>query len=86
MKEMTIKSQTPFACTCGAVPYDPEKRPNGKVGLTKYRKSKCARDGGWSVVCASCGRVGERDYTQIGAIDKWNLRRFKYGPLKEENE
>ena len=72
-----------FRCACGALPYDPKKRPNGKVGLTKYRKSKYASDGGWSVVCARCGRVGERDHTQIGAADKWSLRRYKYGPLKE---
>lgn len=74
-----------FTYTCGAVPYDAEKRPRGAVGLTRYRKSKYASDGGWSVVCARCGRVGERDHTQIGAKAKWNARRFRYGPLKEEN-
>lgn len=73
-----------FACTCGAAPYDPEKRPGGKVGLTKYRKSRYASDGGWSVVCARCGRVGERSSTQIEAKAKWNARRYKYGPLKED--
>ena len=48
-----------FTCTCGAMPYDAEKRPKGKVGLTCYRKSsRYASDGGWSVVCTRCGRVG----------------------------
>lgn len=39
-----------FTCTCGAMPYDAEKRPKGKVGLARYRKSsRYASDGGWSV-------------------------------------
>ncbi len=76
-----------FACTCGAVPYDAEKRPNGKVGLTRYRKSsRYAKDGVRSVVCARCGRVGERGSTQIDAKARWNAKRYKYGPLKEGKE
>lgn len=66
-------------CTCGALPYG--------VGLTKYRKSsRYAADGGWSVVCTRCGRVGERGSTQIDAKARWNAHRFRYGPLKEENK
>ncbi len=76
-----------FACVCGAMPCDPEKRPHGRVGLTRYRKSsKYASDGGWSVVCTKCGRVGERGSTQIDAKARWNARRYKYGPLKEGEE
>lgn len=76
-----------FACTCGAAPYDAEKRPHGKVGLARYRKSsKYAWDGGWSVVCTRCGRVGERGSTQIEAKSKWNARLYRYGPLKEGEE
>lgn len=74
-------------CTCGAMPYDAEKRPKGKVGLTRYHKSsRYAKDGGWSVVCARCGRVGERGSTQIDAEARWNAKRYKYGPLKEGEE
>lgn len=74
-------------CTCGAMPYDAEKRPKGKVGLTRYRKSsRYASDGGWSVVCTRCGRVGERSSTQIDAKARWNAKRYKYGPLKEGEE
>ena len=48
-------------CTCGALPYGVGVRTDGTVGLTKYRKSsRYAADGGWSVVCTRCGRVGER--------------------------
>lgn len=73
-----------LTCTCGAMPYDAEKRPHGRVGLARYRKSsKYAWDGGWSVVCARCGRVGERGSTQTEAKCKWNARLYKYGPLKE---
>lgn len=73
-----------LTCTCGAMPYDAEKRPHGRVGLTRYRKSsRYAKDGGWSVVCTRCGRVGERGSTQIEAKSKWNARLCKYGPLKE---
>mgnify|MGYP007107728223 CR=1 FL=1 len=78
-----------FTCTCGAMPYDAEKRPKGKVGLARYRKSsRYAKDGGWSVVCTRCGRVGERGSTQIDAKARWNAKRYKYGPLKggEKNE
>lgn len=76
-----------FACTCGAMPYDAEKRPKGKVGLTRYRKSsRYTSDGGWSVVCTRCGRVGERGSTQIDAKTRWNAHRFRYGPLKEEDK
>lgn len=57
-----------FTCTCGAMPYDAEKRPKGKVGLTR------------------CGRVGERGSTQIDAKARWNAKRYKYGPLKEEDK
>ena len=46
-------------CTCGALPYGVGVRTDGTVGLTKYRKSsRYAADGGWSVVCTRCGRVG----------------------------
>lgn len=73
-----------LTCTCGAMPYDAEKRPHGRVGLTRYRKSsRYAKDGGWSVVCTRCGRVGERGSTQIEAKSKWNARLYKYGSLKE---
>ena len=73
-----------LTCTCGAMPYDAEKRPHGRVGLTRYRKSsRYAKDGGWSVVCTRCGRVGERGSTQIEAKSKLNARLYKYGPLKE---
>ena len=73
-----------LTCTCGAMPYDAEKRPHGRVGLPRYRKSsRYAKDGGWSVVCTRCGRVGERGSTQIEAKSKWNARLYKYGPLKE---
>lgn len=83
-----------FTCTCGAMPYDAEKRPKGKVGLARYRKSsRYAKDGGWSVVCTRCGRVctrcgrvGERGSTQIDAKARWNAKRYKYGPLKEEDK
>lgn len=48
-------------CTCGALPHGVGVRTDGTVGLTKYRKSsRYASDGGWSVVCTCCGRVGER--------------------------
>lgn len=48
-------------CTCGALPHGVGVRTDGTVGLTKYRKSsRYAADGGWSVVCTRCGRVGER--------------------------
>lgn len=73
-----------FRCACGAMPYNPEHHPKGQVWLVRFRKSKHANDGGWSVVCTRCGRVGERDRTQIGAADKWQLQRYKYGPLKED--
>ena len=77
-----------FTCTCGAMPYDAEKRP------TSHRRwrtccscgSRYASDGGWSVVCTRCGRVGERGSTQIDAKARWNAHRFRYGPLKEENK
>ena len=43
-----------FTCTCGAMPYDAEKRPKGKVGLIRYRKSsRYAKDGGWSAPAAA---------------------------------
>lgn len=88
MKKTTNKASSELlACTCGAVPYDAEKRPKGKVGLARYHKSsKYAWDGGWSVVCSCCGRVGERGSTQIEAKSKWNARLYKYGPLKEVEE
>lgn len=88
MKETTTKAPSAlFTCTCGAMPYDAEKRPKGKVGLARYRKSsRYASDGGWSVVCTRCGRVGERGSTQIDAKARWNAHRFRYGPLKEEDK
>lgn len=88
MKETTTKAPSAlFTCTCGAVPYDAEKRSKGKVGLTRYRKSsRYASDGGRSVVCTRCGRVGERGSTQIDAKARWNAKRYKYGPLKEEDK
>ena len=37
MKETTAKAPSAlFTCTCGAIPYDAEKRPKGKVGLARY--------------------------------------------------
>ena len=76
-----------FTCTCGAMPYDAEKRPQGKVWLARYRKSsRYAKDGGWSVVCTRCGRVGERGHTQAEAKAKWDAGLFKYGPLKEDKD
>ena len=76
-----------FTCTCGAMPYDAEKRPKVKVGLARYRKSsRYAKDGGWSVVCTCCGRVGERGHTQAEAKAKWDAGLFKYGPLKEDKD
>ena len=76
-----------FTCTCGAMPYDAEKRPKVKVGLARYRKSsRYAKDGGWSVVCTRCGRVGERGHTQAEAKAKWDAGLFKYGPLKEDKD
>lgn len=74
-------------CTCGALPHGVGVRTDGTVGLTKYRKSsRYASDGGWSVVCTRCGRVGERGSTQIDAKARWNAHRFRYGPLKEEDK
>lgn len=74
-------------CTCGALPQGVGVRTDGTVGLTKYRKSsRYASDGGWSVVCTRCGRVGERGSTQIEAKARWNAHRFRYGPLKEEED
>lgn len=76
MKEQRIRFTTALtACSCGAVPYDPDVRPKGQVGLTRYRKSKYGKDGGWSVVC-----------TQIDAADRWDARQLKYGPLKEDKD
>ena len=44
-----------FTCTCGAMPYDAEKRPKGKVGLTRYRKSSryAKAAGRWSAPAAA---------------------------------
>ena len=65
--------------TCGALPHGVGVRTDGTVGLTKYRKSsRYAADGGWSVVCTRCGRVGERGSTQIDAKARWNAHRFRY--------
>ncbi len=87
MKEQRIRFTTAMtACSCGAVPYDPDVRPKGQVGLTRYRKSKYGKDGGWSVVRTRCGCVGERGRTQIDAADRWDARQLKYGPLKEGEE
>lgn len=87
MKEQRIRFTTALtACSCGAVPYDPDVRPKGQVGLTRYRKSKYGKDGGWSVVGTRCGCVGERGRTQIDAADRWDARQLKYGPLKEDKD
>lgn len=87
MKEQRIRFTTALtACSCGAVPYDPDVRPKGQVGLTRYRKSKYGKDGGWSVVCTRCGCVGERGRTQIDAADRCDARQLKYGPLKEDKD
>lgn len=87
MKEQRIRFTTALtACSCGAVPYDPDVRPKGQVGLTRYHKSKYGKDGGWSVVCTRCGCVGERGRTQIDAADRWDARQLKYGPLKEDKD
>lgn len=87
MKGQRIRFTTALtACSCGAVPYDPDVRPKGQVGLTRYRKSKYGKDGGWSVVCTRCGCVGERGRTQIDAADRWDARQLKYGPLKEDKD
>lgn len=32
------------------------------------------------------GTVGERGSTQIDAKARWNAKRYKYGPLKEEDK
>lgn len=74
-------------CTCGALPYGVGVKTDRTVGLTRCRKSsRYAKDGGWSVVCTRCGRVGERGSTQIDAKARWNAKRYKYGPLKEGEE
>jgi len=73
-----------FTCVCGAPPYDPERHPHGAVGLTRYRKSKYGSDGGYSIVCCRCGRVGERGRTVADAVARWDGHLYKYGPLKEE--
>lgn len=74
-------------CTCGALPYGVGVKTDRTVELTRYRKSSgYAKDGGWSVVCTCCGRVGERGSTQIDAKARWNAKRYKYGPLKEEDK
>lgn len=82
MKETTTKAPSAlFTCTCGAVPYDAEKRPKGKVGLTRYRKSsRYANDGGWSVVCTRCGRVGEPGDCPTDACARWEGRRYRHEP------
>lgn len=72
-------------CACGAMPYDPEKHPHGTVGLIRYRKSKYGNDGGYSVGCTRCGRLGARGRTQLDALTHWVWQTYKYGPLKEEN-
>ena len=85
--EFLPRTSALFTCTCGAMPYDAEKRPKVKVGLARYRKSsRYAKDGGWSVVCTRCGRVGERGHTQAEAKAKWDAGLFKYGPLKEDKD
>lgn len=73
-----------FRCVCGALPYNQKEQPDGKVGLTRYRKSKYGCDCGYSVTCCGCGRVGERGRTQTDAALKWQGHLYKYGPLKEE--
>lgn len=84
-KEPVLRYPDPtFACVCGALPYDPERHPHGAVGLTRYRKSKYGSDGGYSVTCCHCARVGERGRTQADALLKWDGHLYKYGPLREE--
>ena len=56
-----------FTCTCGAMPYDAEKRPKGKVGLARYRKSsRYASDGGGSASAAARRSTQKPDGTQSG--------------------
>lgn len=69
------------ACPCGAQWYEANK---GNVGITRYRKSKYGCDGGYSVTCTRCGRVGQRGRTQADAFSKWEAGLFRYGPLKEK--
>ena len=66
-----------FQCPCGAMVLVPKNCTSNPVGLTRYRKSKYASDGGWSVVCTRCGRVGERGHTQAEAKAKWDAGLFK---------
>lgn len=81
-------------CICGAETYDPEKHPHGAVGLIRYRKSKYGNDGGYSVGCTRCGRLGARGRTQVDARGRtqvdarahWAEQTFKYGPLKEDKD
>lgn len=75
-----------FQCPCGAMVLVPKNCTSNSVGLTRYRKSKYASDGGWSVVCTRCGRVGERGHTQAEAKAKWDAGLFKYDPLKEDKD
>lgn len=91
MKDTTAKVSTIppawFQCPCGArILVPPGCSTSDSVGLTRYRKSKYAHDGGWSVVCTRCGRVGERGHTQAEAKAKWDAGLFKYGPLKEDKD
>ena len=65
---------------------DPEKRPHGAGGLIRYRKSKYGNDGGYSVGCTRCGRLGARGRTQVDALAHWMGQTFKYGPLKEDKD
>lgn len=72
-----------YGCICGAMPYDPDTRPDGHVGMTRYRKPRYCCGGGYSVTCTQCGRVGERGRTQAEAAAKWAGHLFKYGPQTE---
>ena len=90
MKDTTAKVSTIppawFQCPCGVMILVPPGCTSDSVGLTRYRKSKYGKDGGWSVVCTRCGCVGERGRTQIDAADRWDARQLKYGPLKEDKD
>ena len=56
------------------------------MGLIRYRKSKYGNDGGYSVGCTRCGRLGARGRTQVDALAHWVGQTFKYGPLKEDKD
>lgn len=76
MKETTTKAPSAlFTCTCGAVPYDAEKRPKGKVAVARWRRNQ-----GWVVVCTRCGRVREPGDCPADACARWEGRRYRHEP------